>query len=192
MPISSYEEYKAYLAADLASARIRNWTLRDWYSNQPMRFQRLLRRVEYFLNCRRDPLGRLWCALLRHRLHRLRTRFGFTIPQNVFGPGLSIAHCGTIVVNAKTRVGRNCRIHVCVNIGEYEGRAPIIGDNVYIAPGAKIFGGITIGDNAVIAANAVVRADVPPNVTVGGVPARIISSKDSSRLVVKGAAVDDA
>jgi len=69
---------------------------------------------------------------------------GFEIPLNVFGKGLSIAHKGTIVVNGAARIGENCRIHTCVNIGTLPGTsnvAPIIGNDVYIGPGAKIWGG---------------------------------------------------
>lgn len=67
-------------------------------------------------------------------------RLGFTIPLNVFGPGLCIAHRGTIVVNKNAKVGKNCRIHACTNIGSnIDGvSAPQIGNNVYIGPGAKI------------------------------------------------------
>lgn len=46
--------------------------------------------------------------------------------------------------------------------------APIIRDNVYIGPGAKLFGKIKIGNNVAIGANAVVNKDVPDNVTIGG------------------------
>ncbi|MHB8076061.1 serine O-acetyltransferase [Desulfosporosinus fructosivorans] len=123
---------------------------------------------------------------LKLKLIRLSTKLGFTIPQHVFGPGLSIAHWGSIVVHPDARVGNNCRIHSAVNIGVFNGKSPTIGNNVYIAPGAKLFGGITIGDNVTIGANAVVNKDVPSNVTVGGIPAKIISKKDSSELIVKG------
>lgn len=54
---------------------------------------------------------------------------------------------------------------------------PIIGNNVYIATGAKILGPIKIGSNVIIGANAVVINDVPNNVTVAGIPAKIIKSK---------------
>lgn len=110
---------------------------------------------------------------------------GFTIPRNVFGPGLSIAHWGSIVVHPDVRVGKNCRIHSAVNIGVHNGNCPTLGNNVYIGPGAKLIGGIKIGDNVTIGANAVVNKDVPSNVTVGGIPAKIISAKNSSELVVK-------
>ena len=117
------------------------------------------------------------------RLHALSRHLGFSIHPNSIGPGLSIPHAGTIVVTGNAVIGDNCRIHTCVNIGNHRGKAPRIGNNVYIGPGAKIFGDITVGDNAVIGANAVVNKDVPPGVTVGGVPARIISHKDSRDMI---------
>ena len=52
-------------------------------------------------------------------------------------------------------------------------RVPIIGDNVYISHGACVFGGITIGSNVIIGANAVVNKPVPDNVVIAGVPAKI-------------------
>ena len=54
---------------------------------------------------------------------------------------------------------------------------PIIGNYVRISKGAIVFGGITIGDNAVIGANAVVNKPVPDNAVVAGVPAKIIRIK---------------
>jgi acetyltransferase-like isoleucine patch superfamily enzyme len=53
-------------------------------------------------------------------------------------------------------------------------RPIVIERNVWIAAGATIIGGVTLGENAVIAAAAVVTRDVPPNTLVGGNPARII------------------
>jgi len=103
---------------------------------------------------------------------------GLSIPKNVFGAGLCIVHYGTIVVSSKAKIGENCRIHPSTSIGEYNG-TPKIGNNVYIGPGAKIFGNITIGNNVAIGANAVVNNDIPDNVTVGGIPAKIISQKSS-------------
>jgi serine O-acetyltransferase len=110
--------------------------------------------------------------------HRLATRLGFTIPKNVCGPGLHIVHYGTIVISTEAKIGENLRIHPSTSIGEYNG-APQIGSNVYIGPGAKLFGNITIGNNVAIGANSVVNKDVPDSVTVGGIPAKIISKKSS-------------
>ncbi|MCY1462204.1 Serine acetyltransferase [compost metagenome] len=53
---------------------------------------------------------------------------------------------------------------------------PIIGDDCYIASGAKILGPITIGNNVVIGANAVVLKDIPDGCIVVGIPARIIKT----------------
>ena len=100
----------------------------------------------------------------------------------MFGPGLSIAHYGTIVVSTAARVGKNCRLHEGVNIGATNGssRAPQIGDNVFIGTGAKIIGDITIADDVAIGANAVVVKSIQEQgITVGGVPAKKISVNNS-------------
>lgn len=99
---------------------------------------------------------------------------GFSIAANTFGPGLCICHVGTLVVNNNAKIGKNCRIHVGVNIGGFKGGVPTIGDNVYIGPGAKLFGGISIGNNVQIGANAVVNKSFPDNVIIAGVPAKIV------------------
>lgn len=109
---------------------------------------------------------------------------GFSIPINVFGPGLAIVHYGTIVVAQGAKIGSNCRIHEGVTIGATNGssKAATIGDNVFIGSGAKIIGEVTISSNVAIAANSVVVKDVicENGCTVGGVPAKIISNNDSS------------
>jgi serine O-acetyltransferase len=181
--INSRDDYFAYLEADRLALGVDG----SWYSrltDEIWLFQRLLRRMEYVYNCRRSRLLKVATAL---RFRRTGTRLGFSIPINVFGPGLAIAHRGTIVVNANARVGANCRLHVCVNIGAAaggDGQAPRIGDNCYIGPGAKIFGPIVIGDNTAIGANAVVNKSCPAgNCTLAGVPARVISSRGSLGLV---------
>jgi serine O-acetyltransferase len=111
---------------------------------------------------------------------------GFTIPLNVFGPGLCIAHRGTIVINKDTRIGENCRIHACTNIGTSRGgiSAPQIGNNVYIGPGAKIFGDITVADNIAIGANSVVnKSFYEKGISIAGVPAKKINNKGSDGII---------
>lgn len=112
---------------------------------------------------------------------------GFEIPINVFGKGLSIAHKGTIIVNSHARIGENCRIHACVNIGTKPGvpdAAPTIGNNVYIGPGAKIYGNIRIGDDIVIGANSVVnKSFLDASQCIAGVPAKVI--KDIGRTEIE-------
>ena len=71
-----------------------------------------------------------------------------------------------IVIAAGAIIGRNCFLEHQVTIGRSRGGAPVVGDNVYIGPGAKIFGGIHIGNNVRIGANCVVFEDIPDNATV--------------------------
>lgn len=114
---------------------------------------------------------------------------GFSIPLNVFGPGLCIAHRGTIIVNKDARIGENCRIHACTNIGSGRGSdllAPKIGNSVYIGPGAKIFGDVEIADNIAIGANSVVNKSFRERgISIAGVPARKINNKGSEGMVIK-------
>lgn len=90
-------------------------------------------------------------------------------------------------MSGKAKIGKNCRIHVCTNIGNAPSHGkdgtPTIGDNVYIGPGAKIFGPITIGDNVVIGANAVVNKSFPSDCTIAGVPAKVISKNTSNGYI---------
>ena len=127
--------------------------------------------------------GKIRLLIEKFRFHRLSIKLGFSIPINVFGPGLAIVHYGTIVVANGAKIGANCRIHEGVTIGATNGssKAAIIGDNVFIGSGAKIIGEVRISSNVAIAANAVVVRDVicENGCTVGGVPAKIISSNNS-------------
>jgi len=104
---------------------------------------------------------------------------GFDIPINTFGPGLKINHFGLIVVNGNARIGAFCDIHQGVNIGQHGiniDDVPTIGDNVWIGPGAKIFGKITIASRCAIGANAVVnRSFNEENISIAGIPAKKIS-----------------
>jgi serine O-acetyltransferase len=183
--IRSYEDYKRYLQADRAALGIRSkWA---FLYDEILQFQRLLRKVEFLTNCKKNLIRR---AIAVYRFRRLSIKLGFSIPINVFGPGLAILHYGTIVVNSKARIGSNCRIHTGVNIGAQLGdgsAVPKIGNNCYIGPGAKLFGAIEIGDNTAIGANAVVNKSFPEgNVTLGGIPARIISEKSTLGLFIHG------
>lgn len=112
---------------------------------------------------------------------------GFEIPLNCIGKGLSIAHKGTIIINEATRIGENCRIHVGVNIGTVPGCesiAPRIGDNVYIAPGVKMYGKIEVASGIIIGANSVVtKSFLDENICIAGIPAKKIS--DSGRLEIE-------
>ena len=110
-------------------------------------------------------------------------RLGISIPPGVFGRGLSIAHYGSIVVNDTARVGKYCRIHSGTNIGVLGDRAPVIGDFVYIGPGAVIYGGAIVGDEVIVGANAVVGKSFVGPATLGGAPAQVISNAGSRNVM---------
>lgn len=176
MQIKNKSDYHAFLQADLNALGIKK-TLKNRLTHDIWHFQKLLRKVEFFINCKQGLFFKVYTQLLRLKLRKKGRKLGFSIPPNVFGPGLSIAHAGTIVVNANAKIGANCRIHVCVNIGAdvTDGsKAPIIGDNCYIGPGAKLFGSIILGNNVGIGANAVVNKSFGSDVTIAGAPARVI------------------
>jgi len=114
-------------------------------------------------------------------------------PAAVIGPGLYIGHWGGIRVAAGVRLGARCNLSpmVILGTGVRDGRrgVPWIGDRVYVGAGAKVFGPVRVGDDAAIGANAVVCADVPDHVSVGGVPARVISHHGSGAHLEIGQSV---
>ena len=87
---------------------------------------------------------------------------------------LVLIHGYNVVINPLVRIGKNCTILHEVTIGAIKDGVPRLGDNIYIGCGAKILGGVQIGNNAKIGACAVVLSDVPENATAVGFPARII------------------
>jgi serine O-acetyltransferase len=96
------------------------------------------------------------------------------IKTHSIGEGFFIQHGDCTGIGAQS-VGKNFWVNQQVTVGySNDNDRPIIGDNVHITAGAKVFGKITIGDNVIIGANAVVQKDVPSNCTVVGVPAYII------------------
>lgn len=95
-----------------------------------------------------------------------------------FGKGFVIMHGVGVVINSGVRGGENIVIESGVVIGAARNglpvKVPVLGNNIFIGSGAKVLGGIRVGNNVKIGANAVVVKDVPDNVTVVGVPARIV------------------
>lgn len=103
------------------------------------------------------------------------------------GAGLLLTHTSGIVVHVDAVIGETCNLSQQVTIG-IGGRGanrgtPVIGDRVFIGPGAKVFGPITIGNDVAVGANAVVNCDLPDNAVAVGVPAKIVSYKGSQDYI---------
>lgn len=179
--IESRKELREYINADIISRfGIPQIPIKQRLSaiffRKPWQFQIYLRKAEYYSSHKKKfirlSLGNIW----KLRAYRYGERCGYSIPVNVCGPGLVLGHLGTIVINGAARIGSNARIQAGVNIGAFsrfdenwnDDTCPLIGNNVYIGPGAKIFGKISIGDNVAIGANAVVSKPVMSYSTVIG------------------------
>lgn len=104
--------------------------------------------------------------------------------QANIGEGTQFGYGGMgVVIHSKSIIGCKCTVCQQVTIGGGNSRypgVPVIGDNVYIAKGAIVMGGITIGNNVTIGANAVVTKPIPDNAIVAGVPAKILRFKEIS------------
>jgi len=127
------------------------------------------------------PFTRL---ILRHYTYK----FGISISHKVkIGSGLLFGHFGGIVVNPKCVIGNNCNICQGVTLGQVNrGKnkgVPVIGDNVYIGPGAKVIGAIKVGNNVAIGTNCVVTKDIEDNAVVVGVPGKTISYNGSKEYI---------
>lgn len=113
---------------------------------------------------------------------RSRKRTGIEIhPGAQIGKRLVIDHGMGIVIGETTIIGDDCLLYQGVTLGgsgkEKGKRHPTLGNNVLVGAGAKVLGSFTIGDNARIAANAVVLNEIPANATAVGVPARVVRVK---------------
>ena len=133
---------------------------------------------------------------LAYKLAKIASQIltGIDLPcETRVGRRLKFEHFGGIIISGDTVIGDDVIIRNGVTIGlRNTGKpgAPRIGNRVDIGTGAKVLGMISIGDDAVIGANAVVLCDVPPGSLAVGIPARIIdrrtrinhSNEDSTKI----------
>ncbi|WOB09974.1 DapH/DapD/GlmU-related protein [Piscinibacter gummiphilus] len=159
-----------HIRADLRNYRGRWWEQGFWVM-LVYRFGRWRYGIKPALI--RKPLSLLY--KIAYKFVQILT--GIDLPCEVeVGRNFVIDHFGGIIVSGYAKFGDNCRLRhdVCVGLRHTdEPVAPVIGNNVDIGAGAKILGPITIGDNVLIGANAVVITDVPSNSIAVGVPAKI-------------------
>ena len=144
---------------------------RKRYGDTPFampRFQYWLRKEQ---GCRFKPLRRFYNIMLRLCCFTNKCEI---FASSEIGPGLYIGHPYCITINRHVRIGKNCNIHKGVTIGQqnrgkYRG-VPTLGDNVWVGVNAIIAGGITIGDDVLIAPGAYVNRDIPSHSIVIGHP----------------------
>ena len=172
--ITNRAELREYLEADRKNL---GYTKR-WpriYGDEVWKFQIFLRYYEYFLNTPHRHVGVIRKWFTKFMFHHYSFKLGFTVPPNTCGKGLNIHHYGCIVISGYARIGENCCIQQGVNIGQnYRPEdVPTIGNDVYIGPGAKLFGKIEIADGCAIGAGSVVnRSFMQKNRVIVGNPAR--------------------
>jgi serine O-acetyltransferase len=110
-------------------------------------------------------------------------------PQATIGSGLFLPHAGYVIVASNATIGRHCTLTQGVTIGHRAGGrgssldSPVIGNRVYVGPGAAILGPVNVGDDVLIGANAVVIDSVSSRAVVVGNPARVISGQGSFQLI---------
>lgn len=127
----------------------------------------------------RAPFSILYRMLYR----KARNTYGIDLPYTAqVGRRVVIEHQGAIIIHGESVIGDDSIIRQGVTLGNrYLDRpldAPKLGKRVNVGAGAKILGNVTIGDDAIIGANAVVLKDVPAGHTAVGIPAKILPPKD--------------
>ena len=151
--------------------------------NPGLKFMTIFRLTQYFRR-RNRPLFYFFFLWLR----RLKIKYGFDISYRTqIGKGFYIGHFGGVVIHGDTVIGDNCNISQGITFGVSNAGTnigvPKIGNNVFVGPGACVFGNITIGNNVTIGANAVVTENILDHHTVLS-PKSVLIDKDLSPFYI--------
>lgn len=152
----------------------------NWYMTYKKEFRNLL--LHRLKHPAKSPLAVVQYALARILWKPMESLYIYT---KDIGGGLYIQHGFATIISAQ-KIGENCRVYQQVTIGYKGDVSPVLEDNVSVACGAKVLGDVTMHENSLAAAGAVVLKDVPRNAIVGGIPAKIIAYKDENNLDFQG------
>lgn len=185
----TFKEYKYLVLSDLyryTGQFKRGLFLKSFLIGEGFRFSFWMRTC-CFVSQKRALKYTLY-PFVRLIFRRSRIKYGISISHRTsIGPGLFIGHIGGIVVNENSVIGKNCNLSHGVTIGKITiGKrkgTPSLGDDVYIGPGAKIIGGIKIGNKVAIGANSVVTKEVEDGAVVAGIPAVFINESSSENYI---------
>ncbi|WP_226795852.1 serine O-acetyltransferase [Bacillus sp. B3-WWTP-C-10-D-3] len=135
--------------------------------------------VNYRIQCFCGQKNKFFRILALYIKNKNVKKYGIEIGiKSKIKEGFCIHHLNGIVIGEGAEIGRNFHVYQQVTIGQKGDKYPIIGDQVRIYPGAKVIGGITIGDSVSIGANSVVLKNVPSKDIVAGIPAKSILKKE--------------
>ena len=137
-------------------------------------------RVQYAFRLWQNKGFIKYWGLLLYILFRDNNR----IPRSVkIGYGLYIGHGGPVVINPTAIIGNNVNLSQFTTIGSNEGKAAVIGDNVYIGPNVCLVEDVVIGNNVTIGAGSVVTKSIPDNATAVGNYAKVINYNNPARYI---------
>ncbi|MFL0796110.1 MAG: hypothetical protein K6L73_01310 [Cellvibrionaceae bacterium] len=185
----NWNEFKEIIKADLTrygSGDNQRAFWRHYFKDEGFKYTFWWRFAEY--SSQAGLLRYVLYPILKLIHRNLSYKFGISIPIGVkIGPGFYIGHYGNVVISGDAILGRNCNVSQGVTIGQanrgkYKG-TPVIGDKVYMATGSKIIGGITVGDNVLISANALITSNIDDSAVCVGVPAEVVSHNGNSGYI---------
>ena len=172
------EEEKSFY---LPSPKKCEWVLTSDNSVKIFKYIKSLRKAEFYYNNRKNVFYKLMYFFTRRTKNRLGRLLGIEMWENTFDSGLKIWHAGNIVVNGKTRVGKNCILHGnnCIGNTGKSSACPRLGNDVRLGFGAIVIGDVELADGIVVAAGAVVvKSCLQKNAVLAGVPAKFVKIAD--------------
>ena len=119
--IQTREDLIEYMRCDQIALHCEALKRPRWGRDEIWRFERLLRKLEFYSNNKYNLLHKLYYILYKYRFHKMSVRLGFSIPIHVFDKGLSIAHYGSIVVNHKAKLEKIVEYRRMLRLVQLEG-----------------------------------------------------------------------